>query len=364
MLKTLEAQVLNTAPPAQRSAEFAQHDFERLHRFCLLIYAASVAIWLLFNLLVSFKGGQGFTLYSVAFLAVLMLLVVVQGFIRKARHFHRSNLLFVLMMVIGIRLVIEGLEPGWHADWLLIAASTILYSASVLPLSPRSFMGAQLLTWVGLNPFYRTDIDFLGLEGSLILCYALSLIALTFYTFTTLRRAKLRAFLMSRLLLEQAYVDALTRIPNRRSFMASADKQLQASPRRDDHYLAMIDVDNFKQINDQYGHDVGDQVLARVAADIKAIMGDFEYARLGGEEFGVYMAGLRRKDVQALADKLCRRVREQPGPYPVTISIGVALVGPGDSLNQALANADRALYQSKHQGKDRYTFSGTAAPTV
>jgi GGDEF domain-containing protein len=65
---------------------------------------------------------------------------------------------------------------------------------------------------------------------------------------------------------------------------------------------------------------------------------------------------VRREDVEALACELCRVVREQPTRHPVTISIGLAKVMDGDTLNQALINADAALYESKHTGKDRYTF--------
>ncbi len=85
-------------------------------------------------------------------------------------------------------------------------------------------------------------------------------------------------------------------------------------------------------------------------------MADFEYPRLGGEELAIYLPGVRREDVEALAGKLCRVVREQPAQHPVTISIGLARVLDDDTLNQTLVKADEALYASKHTGKDRFTF--------
>jgi len=118
----------------------------------------------------------------------------------------------------------------------------------------------------------------------------------------------------------------------------------------------MIDIDNFKKVNDQFGHDIGDEVLKRTAANIKAVMQDHEYARLGGEEFAVYVSGVRREDVEVLMDALCRQVREDPYEYSVTISIGLARVADNDTLNQSLAKADKALYVSKNSGKDRFTF--------
>lgn len=356
MLKTLEAQLLKQATPPALKAEFAQYDFERLHRFCVLIYVASICIWLLFNLIVSFPGKQGFTLYSMAFLAALSINAIVLAFIRQARHFQWLNLVFVLLIGIGIRLMIEGLPLELRPDWLLLGASSILYSASVLPLRRWSFFATIALTWVILDPFVMTGISVLELRGTMLLVYALFLTALTLYSFIKLRQAKLHTYIMSKLLLEQAYNDTLTGIPNRRSFMARANERLHARPREPDHYLAMIDVDNFKKVNDLYGHDSGDEVLKRVAADIREVMAGFDYARLGGEEFAIYLAGVRRDDVQALAERLCRVIREAATPHPVTVSIGLARVGDSDSLNQALVKADRALYHSKHSGKDRYTF--------
>ncbi|WP_095079573.1 GGDEF domain-containing protein [Pseudomonas sp. Irchel s3h17] len=356
MYKTIEDEVLKKAPPAALQAEFAQHQFERLHRFCLLIYIASIVIWLVFDLIVGFIGGQGFSYLSLVFLGTYLILATILLFTRKARHFHVLNVIFVLTMSLGIRLLINGLPAPLHPAWLVLGASSLLYSASVMPLSRWSFYCAQVITWVVLNPFYNTDIKLLALKGTMTLCYSVFLCALILYSFLTLREAKLYAYITSKLLLDQAYIDTLTEIPNRRSFMAKAGKHLQAIPREQDHYLAMIDIDNFKKVNDVHGHDTGDVVLKHIAAHIKAVMRDHEYARLGGEEFAIYLPGVRRGDVETLAARLCQVVRDEPGEHPVTISIGLALVEDGDTLNQALIKADEALYASKHTGKDRYTF--------
>ncbi|MVV52197.1 GGDEF domain-containing protein [Pseudomonas sp. PB120] len=356
MYKTIEDEVLKKTAPAELKAEFIQHEFERLHRFCLLIYVASITVWMMFDLIVSFIGGQSFTWLSFLFLGVLSTVATVLLFTRKARHFHVLNLMFVFTITLGLRLVIDGLPADFQPAWLVLAASSTLYGASVLPLSRWSFYGAQIITWLMLNPFYKAPFALLELRGVMTMAYTVFLCALTVYSFLTLRKAKLYNYIMSKLLLEQAYIDTLTEIPNRRSFMTQAGKQLQSAPREHDHYLAMIDIDNFKKVNDVYGHDIGDEVLKRIAADIKGVMADFEYARLGGEEFAIYLAGVRRDDVAALAGELCRVVRERVTQHPVTISIGLAQVADDDTLNQALVRADEALYASKHTGKDRFTF--------
>ena len=356
MYKTIEEEVLKKSAPAELKAEFLQHEFDRLHTFCVLIYIASIVVWVAYDLILSFIGGQPFTWRSLVFFGVFAILVIALLFIRDARHFQKLNLLFVLTIAFGTRLLTEGLPNDHQPAWLLLAASTALFTASVLPLSRWSFFAAQWVTWWFLNPFYNTGIVDFELGGVMALSYTTFICGLTIYSFLTLRKAKLYNFIMSKLLLDQAYIDTLTEIPNRRSFMTRANLQLNNVPRETDHYLAMIDIDNFKKVNDVYGHDIGDEVLKRIAQDIKSVMAHYEYARLGGEEFAIYLAGVRREDVEALAGELCRVVREQPTRHPVTISIGLARVLDGDTLNQALIKADAALYESKHTGKDRYTF--------
>jgi diguanylate cyclase (GGDEF)-like protein len=356
MFETIEAQALKETASNELRDEFLQREFERLKPFSLLIYVVSVFMWLLFDLIVSFLGGQGFTWRSMAFLAGFALLTVVLGFTRKASHFDVLTLLLVLGLTVGVRMIVDGLAPASHSLWLVLAAASMLYSVSVLPLRRWAFFAVQVVIWVILNPFLATTTEITELRGVLTACYSVFLCALTVYTFLKFREAKLNNYLMSRLLLEQAYNDPLTQIPNRRSFMTHAGQRLLASPRERDHYLMMIDIDNFKKVNDTYGHDIGDEVLIRVAADIKAVMVAFDYARMGGEEFAIYLAGVRREDVESLATQLCQSVREQPTQHPVTISIGITRVAEGDSLNQALIKADAALYESKHTGKDRFTF--------
>ena len=357
MFKTIENEVLKKAAPAALQREFAQYHFERQQRFCLLIYIASIVIWLVFDLIVSVMGGLRFTYLSPLFLGALSIIATLLAFTRKALHFHRLNVLFVLLMTLSIRMVIDALPANLQPAWLVLAASSILYSASVLPLSHGSFYGALLITWLVLNPFYGTDIELLDLKGTITACYSVFLSALTLYSFVKLRQARLYAYIMSKLLLDQAYLDTLTEIPNRRAFMTTATRQLQAHPREHEHYLAMVDIDNFKKVNDTYGHDIGDLVLKRIAANIKAVMAEYAYARLGGEEFAIYLSGVHRDDVEDLAARLCQTVREDPSEYPVTISIGLTQVAASDSLSQALRKADEALYQAKHSGKDRFTFA-------
>ncbi|WJD72743.1 GGDEF domain-containing protein [Pseudomonas asiatica] len=354
MFKTIEAHVRKQVAPAALRAEFRQHEFEAMRPFCLLVFCVSILIWLVFDLIVSFLGDQGFTWLSYLFITLLGALTVVLRFTRRSHHFDVLNLLFIASITLGMRLVIEGIPVALRPVWLVLGVSTVLYAVSVLPVRRWSFFCAMAITWVVLNPFYHTRIGPDELEGAMLISYAVFLSGLVIYSYLQMRKAKLHNFYLSKVLLDQAYVDALTEIPNRRSFMTQADRQLRLAT--GEQYLAMIDIDNFKRVNDRFGHDVGDEVLKRVALHIKASMAGYEFARLGGEEFAIFFQGLDQQGAEQRVAALCQRVREDVGEHPVTVSIGLARVDQGDSLTTALVRADQALYEAKHSGKDRFVL--------
>jgi len=354
MFKTIESEILKQRVPAGIRAEFLQHDFERLHGFSLLVYAVSAAMWLLFDLIVSFQAGQGFTYVSVIFLGVFFLITVLASLVRRAVHFYWLNLAFLITFSLGARLVIDGLPELLRPAWLVIAAASVLYSATALPLNTLAFYSVLAVTWIFLNPLLG-DVPALDARRSMLVCYPLFISALSVYVFNHLSKSKLYNYAMARLLMDQAYLDALTGIPNRRSFMTRVGQRLPDDGEQ--RYLAMVDIDHFKRVNDTYGHDIGDEVLTRVARAIQQEMQDFEFARLGGEEFGLYLWGISVEDAQARVERLRRATAELPGTPTVTISLGLAHLSADGTLSQALIKADQALYDAKHNGRNRVTYS-------
>jgi len=170
------------------------------------------------------------------------------------------------------------------------------------------------------------------------------------------------------------HTDVLTDLPNRRAFFEFARTAL-AVPFAANKPLAamMIDVDNFKRINDSYGHDVGDTVLRRVAGVIHdevtaAGATNATVARLGGEEFAVIADGLVPGAVARLADRICNQVHRWvsvgDGLEPVTVSVGVAFRTPGKGIDPLLKAADDAVYSAKANGRDRWAFAGDAQSRV
>ena len=355
MLKAVERQALQhpITPALQR--EFQQNDYEHQHQFCLLVYAISSGIWFLFDLIVSFQGGQGFTPLSVLFLLLLYGHLAALQVVRQANRFQWLNLSFVFIYVLGLRLIIAGLPVILQPVWLTLTASAMLYCASLMPLRTWSFVGVVALVWALLSPM--TNPAPVGpFRLTLLISYWLFFTGLTCYSYRHNLLAKQTNYVMATLLLEQAYVDALTEIPNRRAFMTSVERLMQ-EPGEQRRYLAMIDIDDFKKVNDRFGHDIGDEVLKHVAKQIARVMATHQFARLGGEEFGIFLQGLSRLEAEQSVAELCRQVHDSPCEPPVTISIGLALIDRDGTLSQALIKADKALYESKHNGKNRFTYA-------
>jgi diguanylate cyclase (GGDEF)-like protein len=165
-------------------------------------------------------------------------------------------------------------------------------------------------------------------------------------------------------LLEQvqrlAATDGLTKIANRRTFEATLEREVARATRSAEHVsLVMVDIDYFKLLNDQHGHQAGDEVLRNVAAALSCECRDFDTAaRYGGEEFAVILPGCGPDEAHDIAERLRLAVSAAPSIVPITASAGVATypshAGDADTLVRA---ADEALYASKHAGRDRTTLS-------
>jgi diguanylate cyclase (GGDEF)-like protein len=170
-------------------------------------------------------------------------------------------------------------------------------------------------------------------------------------------------------LLEQvqrlAATDGLTKIANRRTFESTLEREVARATRSAEHLsLVMIDIDHFKRLNDEHGHQAGDEVLRNVAAALSCECRDFDTAaRYGGEEFAVVLPGCGPDEARIIAERLRAAVAAAPSTVPITASAGVATypahAGDADTLVRA---ADDALYESKRAGRDRTTMSAGVPP--
>ena len=157
-----------------------------------------------------------------------------------------------------------------------------------------------------------------------------------------------------------ASTDALTGLLNRRTM----EELIQQETTRADRYthdisLVLLDVDHFKSINDDYSHAAGDEVLQNIALRLRSALRTQDLlARWGGEEFLVMLPETGAVAAHAAAERLRLAIAEtsigtQYGALSCTITLGVCSIRAGETLHQALARADVALYQGKATGRNR-----------
>ncbi|MGG1550381.1 GGDEF domain-containing protein [Paenibacillus ferrarius] len=152
-------------------------------------------------------------------------------------------------------------------------------------------------------------------------------------------------------------VDALTELFNHRSFQEHADHLISHIPHDTPLELALMDIDNFKLINDTYGHWVGDVVLKTVGSLIQEVLGPDDMSfRYGGEEFAVLFVGKSAQEVLGICEKMMALIRstvipEMPG-HKLTMSIGVATYNRNTMKKAWFQLVDECLYKAKRNGKD------------
>lgn len=159
--------------------------------------------------------------------------------------------------------------------------------------------------------------------------------------------------------------DALTGIANRRFFLEIATRIIdQARRYRRPVSLVMIDVDHFKEMNDTFGHKTGDLVLVHIARQMQSILRKVDIlGRYGGDEFVILLPETTPEGARRLSERLRQVISQQPivaggVTIPITLSVGLSsnINEPDLSLDELLQRADRALYDSKLNGRDRVTF--------
>lgn len=152
--------------------------------------------------------------------------------------------------------------------------------------------------------------------------------------------------------------DPLTSLPNRRAFETHFPQALGLADRGRAVALVLLDLDRFKEVNDRFGHGVGDQVLLALAQSLRAVTRQADLtARLAGDEFAALLTGLDDVGVAGWYQRLAERFRYELDTFGLDLHTSLSAgqtwlcVGTEDSLNQALVRADRALYEAKARGR-------------
>jgi diguanylate cyclase (GGDEF)-like protein len=227
------------------------------------------------------------------------------------------------------------------------------------PPPPRIVYDAAIddLMRIAATPNASTPVEDHGGSGSfaLLVVAAAALLALGLAALSnTLGRSEDELDLAA-----MAWSDGLTGVANRRRL--DRDIAARANPNAGPTAVIMVDVDHFKQVNDTYGHQVGDSVLREIGALLSAqVRHDDIVYRYGGEEFCILLPEASQSDARMIADRIVAAARsiELPDGNHVTVSVGVADGHPND-VAVTLETADRALYAAKAGGRNRTSTADT-----
>lgn len=183
------------------------------------------------------------------------------------------------------------------------------------------------------------------------------LVKLAFFIVVTYILSALRESLLREH--EMARTDSLTQARNERAFCEAAEAEINRVRRyRHPLTVACIDIDNFKQVNDRFGHSAANILLAKVARTLEeSLRATDTVARLGGDEFAMLMPETNYEQAQVAVQRLLDNLREamEKGGWPVTFSIGVMTCStPPSSVDEALQLTDRLMYAAKADGKNTF----------
>jgi len=287
----------------------------------------------------------------------------------------RLSRAWYLMFLLWLSLLLLPEDPSWSkimlmANSLLVAASMLRASLLLRPHGKSLSVGAVQLRYVLLihGAFYFTKaiiavipgtlIDLASLRGEIIQislvegAMAIMLIALSMTGTERYRREKQIAELAAR--------DPLTALYNRRALEVRAPRLLDEVSSARPGALLLIDIDNFKLINDLYGHTAGDRLLIALSEMIRAVLPKGALAaRLGGDEFVMLLGDASHAQIMDLGCALRKQFQQMTSqsyttPQAVTLSIGAKVFDqPPASLAALIEQGDSALYESKRSGRNR-----------
>ena len=270
-------------------------------------------------------------------------------------------------MIEFVVLVIGGrLAGGWASGFPGYMYIYLLAPLMVMPITLWDVL--PVLVLIGLVPNLQAALGmapgFPLLAFNVLVWPACAIVAFSLYEFDRVFR---RLFLAQRQVREQAMKDPLTRLGNRRYFMERAQAALARRQRRGGSLaVLMLDIDRFKEINDRYGHQAGDEVLRALGGVLAgSVRASDVCGRLGGEEFALVLQDEEREGAAAAAERLrtaIERLHVGSGRKEwirFSASIGVAACPQdGDTLEALLQRADARLYRAKEAGRNRVIASG------
>lgn len=264
--------------------------------------------------------------------------------------------------VMGLVLVGSPLTGFILFDFKRVTCSLVIHTIMVLAIYALIVQGKlQYAPLLKADPVTKDLVSVYWVNS--MIAFATPFLAIVFgFTYVLLRRWQIREKQIRAL----AVTDPLTGLDNRRALFDQFSYELARSRRSGSPVsVCVMDLDHFKQINDRYGHVVGDQVLLMVAEVLRDCLRETDrIGRIGGEEFMLLMPETDQQGAQKVIERCRQRLNDTPvevegqAPFHISASFGVTCAGPGDTLGeeQLFTRADQALYQAKEAGRNRMAF--------
>ena len=328
---------------------FAYGKFHWQPALALAQLAAVIGLSLAWDGFRRFVGKSPLSLQTWSFLAVVVFTWI------AVAHFRHSTAIQALgnavLIVVLSSLIARELLTTPKPDLRAMRVTGWIYALNAAVFLLRTVAAKQnTIITDSLNPSGFADVMLLWL-----LCFTIAV---------TLGMVLMTAERLQNELNRQANSDPLTGALNRRSF-SLLTKKAMAQARRHDHPLSVLimDLDEFKQINDSLGHDVGDRMLCRFVTIAEEILRSEDiFCRFGGEEFVALLPNTGAKCAQVAAERLrtefaisSERLHniDKIEAFDITVSIGIAELQPGEDFESLLGRADNALYNAKDMGRNR-----------
>ncbi|MGH2903185.1 MAG: diguanylate cyclase [Solirubrobacteraceae bacterium] len=278
------------------------------------------------------------------------------------RRIHRSNhpervsatAIVITLLLIGIGVVVSGGPHSPALPWMVLPAGMVAarFRPQVVIAALALTVALILVATLGVHPAWTLA------EPAPVIA-TLALLAGVISIAWALQAAELHHR-------DEAILDPLTGLLNRHALMPRFHEiSLQARLTGQPVCLVLCDVDGFKQVNDQHGHDRGDAVLRDIAYELRKRLRSFELVyRLGGEEFLTVLPGIDAQAGVEVAEHLREAVEQtRPTGIPITISLGVsAACGAEVDYDTLFKTADEALYQAKRGGRNRVVVAPAQVP--
>ncbi|MEO2268187.1 diguanylate cyclase [Pseudoalteromonas sp. YIC-656] len=298
--------------------------------------------------------GDGYILLSI--LLAASVIVFVSPFVVKGKDAVIAVvMLYTLYFLMGY-LVISGGSHGTGPLWLFIVSPVTFF---IRGLKRGAFDLVLLAGTISVLFIYTPEIGLYDYQSfyfpsRVMLCFSILCVLGGFYEYY---RNKYSLQLMQQVEINRkmASTDSMTELYNRRYTLEC----LEGRHYGEDAVFILMDVDNFKQINDNYGHVIGDEVLMYIADTLRKVCaGDGIVSRWGGEEFLIVVQSQHAHKAHTIAKSIHESLRASPfkrdiHQFNVTLSIGVHQRQAGESIDHCLNIADKRLYKAKTSGKNR-----------